>query len=49
MKVHRRSHFNKKPLSVAQYYKDVIKILLPLDDQLNIQLLFYKIGADRLY
>ena len=49
MKLHSHLHFNKKPLSVAQYYKDVIKIMLLLDDWLRIQLLFCKIGQDRLY
>lgn len=49
VKLHRHLHFNKKPLSVAQHYKDVIKIMLLLDDRLCIQLLFCKIGRDRLY
>lgn len=49
VKVHRYLHFNKKPLSVAQYYKDVIKITLLLDDQLSIQRLFCKTGQDRLH
>lgn len=49
VKVHRYLHFNKKPLSVAQYNKDVIKIMLLLDGQLSIQLLFCKTGQDRLH
>lgn len=49
VKLHSHLHLSKKPLSVAQYYKDIIKIKLILDDQLSIPLLFCKIGQDRLY
>jgi len=49
VKLHSHLHFNKKPLSATQYYKDVIKIMLLLDDRLSIQLLFCKIGQHRLY
>lgn len=49
VKPHSHLHFSKKPLSVAQHYKDVIKIMLLLDDWLCIQLLFCKTGQDRLY
>lgn len=49
VKVHRHLHINKKPPSVAQYYKDVIKIMVLLDYQLSIQLLFCKTGQDRLH
>lgn len=49
MKLDSHLHFNKEPLSVAQYYKDVIKITLLLDDRLSIQVLFCKTGQDRLY
>lgn len=48
-KLHSHLHFNKKLLSAAQYYKDVIKITLLLDDWLGIQALFYKIWQDRLH
>lgn len=49
VKLHSHLHLSKKPLSVAPYYKDIIKITLILDDQLSIQLLFCKTGQDRLY